>query len=158
MNMKLWNRVRKFFTSISAVSCIVICFCIAAQIFCRFFLGVALKWSEELAQVGMIFMVFLALGEVEQNNEHLQVEILHTVFPKLSFPMTVIGKTVNLIYGCIILYSGFLMLPSVAKTLAKASRFPIRILYYVMLIGVALWIVQIAINLVKAIRERRKGT
>ena len=63
MASKLWNYARKIVTSISGLSCLMIGFCIIAQIFCRFFLGIALTWSEEIAQVGMILMVFLALAE-----------------------------------------------------------------------------------------------
>ena len=151
---KTWLIARKAAASVGGVGCLVIGFCLVAQIFCRTFLGIALSWSEEIAQCGMIFMVFLALAEVEAGNEHLQVEILFTAFPKLAFPMTIIGKVLTLVYSAIIVYSGFLMLPSVQKTLAKASRFPIRFLYYAMIIGVIFWMIQTAINLVKVIRER----
>lgn len=155
---KGWNYARSFLMSISGFCCLLICFCIAAQIFCRFFLGISLKWSEEIAQVGIIFMVFLALSEVEVGNEHLQVEILHTVFPKLSFAMTLIGKALNLIYVGIVLYSSILMLPAVQRTLAKASKFPIKFLYYGMIAGSLFWIFQISINLYKAFEERRAKT
>lgn len=151
---KVWTIVRKTATSIAGIGCLVIGFCLVAQIFCRTFLGIALSWSEEIAQCGMIFMVFLALAEVEWGNEHLQVEILFTALPKLAKPMTIVGKVLTLVYGAIIAYSGFLMLPSVQKTLAKASRFPIRFLYYAMIIGVILWMIQAAINLAKTIQER----
>lgn len=152
---KIWTSIRRSATSVSGFACLLICFCISAQIFCRFFLGIALKWSEEIAQVGMILMVFLALSEVESGNEHLQVEILHTIFPKLSPGMTILGKILSLVYAVIIFYSGLLMLPSVQKTLAKASKFPIRFLYYAMLVGVGLWAIQIVINLCRVIAERR---
>lgn len=45
------------------------------------------------------------------------------------------------------------MLPYIQKTLAKASKFPIRFLYYAMMIGAAFWIVQCMINLVNTIKE-----
>lgn len=154
---KIWNGVRRTGTSISGIGCIMICFCIAAQIFCRYFMGISLKWSEELAEVAMIFMVFMALAEVEHGNEHLQVEILFTIFPKLSFAMSVVGKALTLAYTTIIMYSGYLMLPAVQRATAKASKFPIRYLYYAMLIGVGLWMIQTVINLVKIICERRKS-
>ena len=89
---KTWLIARKAAASVGGVGCLVIGFCLVAQIFCRTFLGIALSWSEEIAQCGMIFMVFLALAEVEAGNEHLQVEILFTALPKLAFPMTIIGK------------------------------------------------------------------
>ncbi len=154
MASKLWNYARKIVTSISGLSCLMIGFCIIAQIFCRFFLGIALTWSEEIAQVGMILMVFLALAEVESGDEHLKVEILFSVFPKLSFGMTMVGKLLTLVYSGIILYSGCLMLPSVQRTLAKASKFPIRYLYYAMLLGILIWMIQTVINMVKMVKER----
>ena len=103
---------------------------------------------------GMILMVFLALAEVESGDEHLKVEILFSVFPKLSFSMTMVGKLLTLVYSGIILYSGCLMLPSVQRTLAKASKFPIRYLYYAMLLGILFWMIQTVINMVKMVKER----
>ena len=56
---KTWLFARKVATSVGGVGCLVIGFCLVAQIFCRTFLGIALSWSEEIAQCGMIFMVGL---------------------------------------------------------------------------------------------------
>ena len=46
------------------------------------------------------------------------------------------------------------MLPSVQRTLAKASKFPIRYLYYAMLLGILFWMIQTVINMVKMVKER----
>lgn len=152
---RVWVAIRKLSASIGGLACIMLGVCIVAQVFTRTFLGVALTWSEELAEVGMILMVFLTLAEVEAGNEHLQVEILHTLLPKLSFGMTVIGKILTLAYSAIVVYSGTLMLPSVRRAVAKASGFPVRILYYAIIVGTLLWFIQAAINLVKTIKERK---
>lgn len=154
---KVWDKLRYIVSSIGGLACIMICVCIVAQVFTRTFLGIALTWSEELAQVGMILMVFLVLSEVEKNNEHLSVEIVHTVFPKFSFFMTVISKVLTMVYAGVIIYSGYLMLPSVSKAVAKASGFPIRILYYAIILGSALWFVQALINLIKTLTKGGKG-
>ena len=151
---KTWITARKAITCISGVGCLTIGVCLIAQIFCRTFLGISLSWSEEIAQCGMIFMVFLALAEVEANNEHLTVEVLFTLFPKLTRPMTIIGKMLTIIYSAMIIYSGSLMLPYIQKTLAKASKFPIRFLYYAIMVGTAFWMIQCAINLVNTIKDR----
>ncbi|MEA5137493.1 MAG: TRAP transporter small permease [Candidatus Fimivivens sp.] len=154
---KIYNKAVQAITSVSGVSCLFICFCITAQIFCRTFLGISLKWSEELAQVAIIMMVFLALTEVERNNEHLKVEILFSVFPKLAKSMNILGSMLTILYASIIVYSGFLMLPAVKKATAKASGFPIRFIYYAMLLGVVLWIVQAAINLIEHFKRKEGG-
>lgn len=154
---KIYNKAVQALTNVSGVCCLFICFCIAAQIFCRFFLGLSLKWSEELAQVAIILMVFLALAEVERNNEHLKVEILFTVFPKLAKAMNILGGLLTTLYATIIIYSGLLMLPAVKKSTAKASGFPIRVIYYGMLAGVAIWCIQAVINLFKHAKEKAGG-
>lgn len=154
---KIYDKAVQTITSVSGVCCLFICFCITAQIFCRFFLGLSLKWSEELAQVAIILMVFLALAEVEKNNEHLKVEILFTVFPKLTKAMNILGSLLTILYATIITYSGWLMLPAVKKSTAKASGFPIRFIYYGMLIGVVLWGIQTVITLVKHAKEKAGG-
>lgn len=151
---KIYGSVVQAVTNISGISCLFICFCISAQIFCRFFLGISLKWSEELAQVAIILMVFLAQAEVERNDEHLRVEILFTVFPKLARGMRMLGSLLTILYASIIVYSGWLMLPAVKKATAKASGFPVRYIYYGMLLGVALWIVQSVINLSKTMKQK----
>lgn len=148
-----WTTARKALAGISGAGCLTIGICLIAQIFCRTFFGISLSWSEEVAQCGMIFMVFLALAQVEADNEHLTVEVLFSIFPKLARPMTIIGKVLTIIYSVMIIYSGSLMLPYIQKTLAKASKFPIRFLYYAMMIGAAFWIVQCMINLVNTIKE-----
>lgn len=151
---KIYEKAIQAVTSISGVCCLFICFCITAQIFCRFFLGISLKWSEELAQVALILMVFLSLAEVERGNEHLKVEILFAIFPKLSKAMNLLGGALTILYASIILYSGWLMLPAVKKSTAKASGFPIRIVYYGMLLGVALWLIQSVINWIKHAKQK----
>ena len=155
---KTWITARKAVTCISGAGCLTIGICLIAQIFCRTFFGISLSWSEEIAQCGMIFMVFLALAEVEANNEHLTVEVLFSIFPKLARPMTIIGTVLTIAYSAIIIYSGTLMLPYIQKTLAKASKFPIRFLYYAIIVGTAFWMIQCVINLVSAIKDRGNET
>lgn len=151
---KYYDKAVSGIAGISGLSCLFICFCITAQIFCRFFLGISLKWSEELAQVAVILMVFLAQAEVEKGDEHLKVEILFSIFPKLSKAMSILGSALTILYASIIVYSGWLMLPAVKKSTAKASGFPIRFVYYAMLIGVVFWIIQAAINLVRHTKKK----
>lgn len=150
---KIWRRVEAVATAVSQCCCATVCIAIAAQIFCRFFLGKSLTWSEEMAQIALISMVFLALAEVERNNEHLQLEILFSIFPKLTLPLQTIGRALTILYGGIILYSGALMMPAVRLTRAKASGFPIRVVYYIMLAGVALWMVRCLLNMVAAFKK-----
>lgn len=145
----------KSLVGLSAICCSITGIAIIAQVFSRFFIGQSLMWSEEIAQVAMLTMVYATLGEVEKGNEHLNLDIVYTLFPKSKFGLRLLGKILTITYGLFIVVSSIQMLPAVKLTTAKASGFPIRILYYVIIIGVTLWIINAAINILNIFRERK---
>lgn len=151
----IWNKIRWILTGIAALCAGIVGLAIVAQVFSRFFFGVALTWSEEVAELCLILTVFLALAEVESNNEHLCLEILYTTWPKLYFPLMMIGKMLTLVYCVFVMYSVYLMQPAVRLTRAKASGFPIKFIYFAMFIGAAAWLIQTLIQMGILIKNKR---
>ena len=150
-----YDRIGKPFVGLSAICCLIVGIAIVLQVFARSIIGISLTWSEEIAQVAMVIMIFATLGEVEKENAHLNLDLMFTLFPKMKYGMSLLGKILTVIYGCIIVVSNIKMLPAVKLTTAKASGFPIRILYYMMILGVVLWIGYAIVNILKILRERK---
>ncbi|CDZ74533.1 putative membrane protein [Peptoniphilus sp. ING2-D1G] len=146
---KVWEHIKNFLGFVASISTLIVGISIIAQIFFRFFLGTALTWSEELAQIFLIVLVFTGLATVETNDEHLQIEILFSIFPKYERLMKTIGKILTIIFCISVVFSAINILPAAKFIRAKASGLPIKYVYYAMLVGSGAWLIQCVINLIK---------
>ena len=91
---KVWNTFRNFIGGISGIWCIIIIAALDIQIFCRSFLGFSTTWSEEVAELCFVGLIFCYLAQCEKEGAHLQLEILFQIWPKLKFYMDVAGKSI----------------------------------------------------------------
>ena len=146
---RAWGYLKKLLNFLSAIATLIVGISILTQIFFRFFLGTSLTWSEELAQIFLIVLVFTGLALVEINDEHLQIEILFSIFPKHERAMKIIGKILTIILCITIIVSILNILPAAQYIKAKASGLPIKYVYYSMLLGTIAWLIQCIINLMK---------
>lgn len=144
-----WKYLKKILEIISSISVVIVGGSILIQIFFRFFLSRSLTWSEELAQIFLIVLVFIGLVLVEENDEHLQIEILFSVFPKFERGMKSLGKILSSIFAIVIMFSAFNILPATKFIKAKASGLPIKYVYYSMFLGALAWLIQCIINFIK---------
>ncbi|MEY8337631.1 TRAP transporter small permease subunit [Lachnospiraceae bacterium 62-35] len=154
---KIWPGLRGLSTILCAVACAATGVTIITQVLSRLTMGQSFIWVEEISQLAVILTVFFGLVAVEHTNGHLTLEIMFTMFPKAAFYLQIIGKLLMAVYASFIVYSAGRMLPAARRILAPASKIPIRYVYYSMIFGCVLWIIQTVINMVLLIKERRKG-
>lgn len=150
---------KKFNTLMSIISCVslmVIVFAIGYQIVLR--LGKnATPWSEELAQIGMIFMVVFGLYRVERDNEHLRMELIFSLFPKAKPILTIIGNFFQIALAGLLIYSEILFLPSVSQRLTQALKIPMRYIHGTMLVCFVIWIIAIIVQTIFEIAALKRG-
>lgn len=79
---KVWNTFRNFIGGISGIWCIIIIAALDIQIFCRSFLGFSTTWSEEVAELCFVGLIFCYLAQCEKEGAHLQLEILFQIWPE----------------------------------------------------------------------------
>lgn len=123
---KVWNTFRNFIGGISGIWCIIIIAALDIQIFCRSFLGFSTTWSEEVAELCFVGLIFCYLAQCEKEGAHLQLEILFQIWPKLKFYMDVAGKSICIIYCAFVIYSESLLIPTTMKLTTAACHIPIR--------------------------------
>lgn len=61
---------------------VVIIVCVSLQVFFRYVLHDPLIWSEEVARLSFLWMVFLGLGIAERDNLHIAVEFFMDRIPQ----------------------------------------------------------------------------
>lgn len=154
--MSLWQRCKNFVNTICGIGCLVVVASVSFQIFCRTFLGFSTTWSEEVAEICFVGMIFLYLAQAEEEDAHLRLDILFQIWPGLKFYMDVIGKTAAIIYCGFVLYSETLLIPPTMKLTTAACHIPIRYIHYLIVVGSLFWMVQMAINIAKAIENHKQ--
>ena len=130
---KVWNTFRNFIGGISGIWCIIIIAALDIQIFCRSFLGFSTTWSEEVAELCFVGLIFCYL----------------------KFYMDVAGKSICIIYCAFVIYSESLLIPTTMKLTTAACHIPIRYVHYLIVLGSAMWIIQECISLYEIFKERR---
>lgn len=156
MLVQLWKKSKEFVNTLCGIGCLVIVLAISWQIFCRTFLGYSTSWSEEVAEICFVGMIFLYLAQCEEEDAHLRLDILFQVWPGLKIYMDVIGKFAAIIYGLFVLYSEYLLIPPTKKLTTAACHLPIRYVHYLIVVGTLFWIIQLTINIYKALSKYRK--
>lgn len=83
---------------------IVIIVCVSLQVFFRYLLNDPLIWSEEVARLSFLWMVFLGLGIAERDHSHIAVDFFVDRMPQcvqkpLRLAVEVFGIAVLLTVG-----------------------------------------------------------
>ncbi|MET1416714.1 TRAP transporter small permease [Roseibium sp. HPY-6] len=123
---------------------------VLAQVFSRYALDFSLTWSEELARICMITMVFLGAAVLSRDNEHLAVTTIIELLPKRVFHLCVCGAQAVGIYCTWYLANGaWSALLREWAQLTPALQVPFGFIYSVVFFAVAMMIFWLSINLVR---------
>lgn len=137
------------------ISTMVICFAVTIQVIYRFVFNGTFNWVDEVCQVMIIFMTFFEIGQVEQNDEHITMELVYTFLPKYKFHIQMISKSVTLLFIMILFYSEIMFFPSVQGVLLKASYIPVVYVHYVMVYGMVVWFISTIYSMSVMCRKRK---
>jgi len=126
-----------------------------AQVINRFVFNGAFQWTDEICQMMLVVMVFTGMGLVEQNNEQIKMEIIYQIFPKGRFVIDLILKITTVAFLIVMLYSEYLLFPSVKGVVAKASQIPIIYVHFAMIGGLLFWLLSTIVSAVKLITNKK---
>ncbi len=154
---KLMNVCNKVCYLVGCLSISVICCAVVAQVFNRFVLNGAFKWTDEISQMMLIVMVFSGMGLVEQNNEQIRMEMIYKIFPKWRFGIDLVLKIITAFFTLVLLYSEKLLFPSIRGVVAKASQIPIIFVHVVMIAGLVFWLLSIILGIIEMLMNKHKN-
>ena len=123
-----------------------IIFCIGGQIFSRAIFGHVWSWAEEIAEIFLIGTIVLYNGYAEQTDEHVRLEALFSVFPKMREPMLQIGRFATMFMCLFVVYCEYLFWPNVIKGTTKVVHVPLVFVHGMIAIGFVFYFVDLCIN------------
>ncbi|MEK6263190.1 MAG: TRAP transporter small permease [Clostridium sp.] len=139
------QKIIKYAIAIFLTSMVVIVF---GNVMSRYFLNIAIAWTEEVSRFLFIWVVFLSAVLAYVNDEHLGLDILNKKLPKK------IGQVVAVICDLIVMYALYLITAGGQKLamqswnwLSPATSFSYGIVYLVVPIGGGLMLLQTLLKL-----------
>jgi TRAP-type C4-dicarboxylate transport system permease small subunit len=89
--------INRFFTRLASIALALLMVLTVADVVGRYFLNRPVTGTFELTELFMVFIVFLALGFAQHQNEHISLDLAYTYFPaKLKKTTNVLIDVVNL--------------------------------------------------------------
>ena len=134
------------------VACGVVLFASTfAGVVFRYVIRAPLKWSEELARILFVWIVFFGGNVVTRRERHLSLDFLENLFPTtLKHILYVLSSILGLVFLSVVLYVSILMTEQIGR-ISNLAVIPISMSYpYMALpVGSLLMIVQIINNLLR---------
>ncbi|NEU30914.1 TRAP transporter small permease [bacterium LRH843] len=137
--VKAIDVVNKWMMLIVSLAFGVMAITIIFQVFSRFFLGLPLPWSEELARLIMAYSVFLGAAIALRQSKLIAVEFLSEKLTDekrkiLHFVIQIIA----IVFFIILFVQGIKMIGQVHTQLSSAMRLPMSVFYASIPIGAVL--------------------
>lgn len=149
----LLKGIRAFWTGLNKVNRVIgflfllgIIYCIGGQIFSRMLFGKVWAWAEEVAEVFLIGTIVLFNGYAEQTDEHIRLEAMFSVFPKMKSPMLQIGRIITIIMCAVIVYTEIGFIPTVINSRTKVAHIPLALIHSMILLGFVYYAIDLMIN------------
>jgi TRAP-type C4-dicarboxylate transport system permease small subunit len=149
------DKVCEIIERISIYICIVCGVVLFASTFAgvvfRYVIRAPLKWSEELARILFVWIVFFGGNIVTRQERHLSLDFLENLFPAtVKHLLYVLSSILGLVFLSVVLYVSILMTDQIGR-ISNLAVIPISMSYpYMALpIGSMLMIVQIINNLMR---------
>lgn len=138
----------------AGVALVVILALVAGQIAMRVFTGDSLTWSDELARLFFIYLVFIGSAEVSARHAHIAVNLKDTfgVSDKIDLGLDCIRMVLCILVLAVIAWGAWQIIPVVENMQRPATRMSTAWMYWPVLVGSVLMIIATTINLVFALR------
>ena len=156
---KIWLFARKVATSVGGVGCLVIGFCLVAQIFCRTFLGIALSWSEEIARYLFIWQCWISVSLAERSKVHIRIFMVTKNFSqKVRLVIEILVNAMVIGINLFFIYWGIQMVLFLldAGTTSTAVGIPMWLIYLAMPLGSFTYSLRLAGNIYRLITGQQE--
>ena len=74
-------------------------FLMTLQIFCRYVLNSPLSWTDEVSRYLFVWFTFMGVSYCTLTDNHIRIDILETLVPKLKKPFMFIGDAMVLAFA-----------------------------------------------------------
>jgi TRAP-type C4-dicarboxylate transport system permease small subunit len=138
-------------TLVSGVALVAILALVAGQIAMRIFTGNSLTWSDELARLFFIYLVFIGAAETSIRHAHISVDLKDTFGLPVNIDRIVdcVRMVLCIAVLAVIAWGAWKIIPVVQNMQRPATRLSTAWMYWPVLVGSVLMIVATAINLIK---------
>jgi C4-dicarboxylate transporter DctQ subunit len=75
----------------------------------RYVFSYSLAWSEELVREVILYTTFIGCSVAIKNRSTVRIDALVQLVPVLKFPFAMLSYVVNLVFGAVMIYFGYLM-------------------------------------------------
>lgn len=126
----------------------------------RHFFNRPLPGTAELTGLGMVPLVFLALGACQHYGEHITMDVVFTRLPKKAQPVVrAVAELLSLILVAVICWQfwGYAARMAAGGYSTGVLRLPLWPWVYVALVGFALYALALLNDFVAAVREIRRA-
>jgi TRAP-type C4-dicarboxylate transport system permease small subunit len=125
------------------------------------FLGRPLLGTLEFTESTMVLVVFGALAYAQERRAHIRVELLYThVGPRSQSFMEAVTHIVAFVFFALIAWQGYgelLYSWEIKESTMGSVRFPLYPARFLLLVGVALLMLRLAVDIVQDIGRLRRG-
>lgn len=140
---KIANAITTFFDMIyrilleySKIVLLVIVVIVSTQVISRKFIGVSIRWSEEVALLLMVWMAFISMAIGVEKKLHISISMFYDMFPKkLRSIFDKINYGVIFLFGVVLMYYGAKLIGSTSSSTLPATKWPACTLYLMMPVG-----------------------
>lgn len=121
---------------------------IAGQIGMRIFTGNSLTWSDELARLFFLYLVFIGAAETSMRHAHISVDLKDTfgLSPKIDRFLDLARMALCIVVLAVIAVGAWKIVPVVENMQRPATRLSTAWMFYPVLVGAILMIVATAMN------------
>ncbi|MEW9669891.1 TRAP transporter small permease [Ammoniphilus sp. 3BR4] len=125
------------------------------QIFSRFFLGLPLPWSEELARLIMAYTIFIGSAIALRNQQLIAVEFVsERLTPQKRKVLKFIIHIIAIIFFALLFVKGIEMMGKVHAQQSAALRLPMSVSYSCIPIGAALLIMNAIAVMIEMVAKK----
>ncbi len=104
---------------------LVIVFLVSAEVISRKFLGGSIRWSEEVALFGMVWMAFISMAIGVQKGLHIALGFFFSLLPKkVAYVVDKLDNLVVMFFGCFMVYYGSKLVAGTMTSYLPATHWP----------------------------------
>ncbi|WP_372921784.1 TRAP transporter small permease [Roseovarius sp.] len=133
---------------VAGIALAIILLLIGAQIGSRVFTGDSLSWSDELARLFFIYLVFIGATEASMRRNHIAVDLRDTfgLSDSVDRVLDLVRMVLCVAVLAVIAVGAWKIIPVVENMQRPATRLSTTWMYYPIFVGSLLMIVATAIN------------
>ena len=133
---------------IAGIALAIILALIGGQIGVRILTGNSLSWSDELARLFFIYLVFIGAAEASMRRTHIAVDLRETfgIPPSVDRLFDLVRMALCIGVLAVIAWGAWQIIPVVENMQRPATRLSTAWMFYPVLVGALLMIVATAIN------------